>query len=157
MASYVYGNTVRKEVRQQQAAAPVLQPKEVSGRVQKNRSKALHMNRGYVVFLAAAAVVALLACVQYLQLQSEVTSRSKNITSMQQELANAKEANTTKYNAIVNSMNLEEIRERAMTDLGMVYATTDQVIEYESPTNQMVKKYADIPESGMIASSDKVK
>ena len=154
MASYVYGNTVRKEVKQT-STAPVLQPKEVSGRVQKNRSNALHMNRGYVTFLAVAAVVALLACVQYLQLQSEVTSRSKNITSMQQELANAKEANTTKYNAIVNSMNLEEIRDKAMNELGMVYATNDQVIEYASPANQMVKKYADIPESGMIASSDK--
>lgn len=157
MASYVYGNTVRKEMQHQTSAAPQLQPKEVSNRVRENRNKALHMNRGYVVFLAVAAVVALFACVQYLQLQSEVTSRSKNITSMQQELANAKEANTTKYNAIVNSMNLEEIREKAMTDLGMVYATTDQVIEYDSPTNQMVRKYADIPESGMIASSDKVK
>ena len=157
MASYVYGNTVRKEMNQQASTAPVLQPKEVSKRVQTNRSNALHMSRGYVMFLAVAAVVALLACVQYLQLQSEVTSRSKNITSLQQELANAKEANTTKYNAIVNSMNLEEIRERAMTDLGMVYASTEQVIEYESPSNQMVKKYADIPESGMLASSDKVK
>ena len=156
MASYVYGNTVRKESRQQ-AAVPAIQPKEVSNRVQKNRNKALHMNRGYVVFLAVAAVVALLTCVQYLQLQSEVTSRSKNITAMQQELANAREANTTRYNVIVNSMNLEEIRERAMTDLGMVYATADQVIEYTSPANQMVRKFADIPESGMIASSDKVK
>ena len=157
MASYVYGNTVRKEMNQHASTAPALQPKEVSSRVQQNRSKALHMNRGYVMFLAVAAVVALLTCVQYLQLQSEVTSRSKNITSMQQELANAKEANTTKYNAIVNSMNLEEIRERAMTDLGMVYASVDQIVEYDSPTNQMVQKYADIPESGMIASSDKVK
>ena len=156
MASYVYGNTVRKE-RPAVSPAPALQPKEVSGRVQTNRNKALHMNRGYVAFLAVAAVVALLACVQYLQLQSEVTNRSKHITSMQQELASAKEANTTKYNAIVNSMNLEEIRERAMNDLGMVYASNDQIIEYVSPSNQMVKKYADVPESGMIASSDKVK
>lgn len=155
MASYVYGNTVRREM-QPAPLAPQKQPKEISQRVQKNRSKALHMNRGYVIFLAVAAMVALFSCVQYLQLQSEVTSRSKNITALQQELADAKEANTTKYNAIVNSMNLEEVREKAMTELGMVYASVDQVIEYESPTNQMVKKFADIPESGVIASSDKV-
>ena len=107
MASYVYGNTVRKDVTVIQK--PEKQPKEISQRVRKNRTKALHMSRGYVVFLAVAAMVALFACVKYLQLQSEVTNRSKHITAMQHELADLKESNTTRYNAIVNSMNLEEI------------------------------------------------
>lgn len=152
MASYVYGNTVRKEA---YVAPKQEQQREISQRVRTNRNKALHMNRGYVVFLAAAAVVALFACVQYLQLQSEITTRSKNITSMQRELSDAKEANTTKYNSIVNSMNLEEIRDRAMNDLGMVYATPEQKIEYKSPTSNTVTQYESIPESGIIASSDK--
>ena len=156
MASYVYGNTVRREV-QPISSAPAKKPKEISQRVQKNRNKALHMNRGYVIFLAVAAVVALFACVQYLQLQSEITNRSKHITSMQQELADAREANTTKYNAVVNSMNLEEIREKAMTELGMVYAAADQIVEYKSPTSNLVTQYAEIPESGIVASSEKVK
>lgn len=156
MASYVYGNTVRKELAPA-PQRPVRKQKEVSQRVQNNRNKALHMNRGYVIFLAAAAMVALFACVQYLQLQSEITNRSQNITALQQELADAKEANTTKYNAIVNSMNLEEIREKAMSELGMVYATADQIIEYNSPKSNLVTKYSNIPESGIIASSDKVK
>ena len=156
MASYVYGNTVRKEL-QPVVQRPPKEPKKVSQRVQKNRSKALHMSKGYVLFLAVAAVVALFVCVQYLQLQSEITNRSKNITSLQQELANAKEANTTKYNAIVNSMNLEEIRDKAMNELGMVYATTEQVIEYQSPTSNLVTQYESIPESGIVASSDQVK
>ena len=154
MASYVYGNAVRKEVVVPQR--PAEKPKEISQRVRKNRSKALHMSKGYVVFLAVAASVALFACVQYLQLQSEITSRSKNITVMQQELADAKEANTTKYNAIVNSMNLEEIREKAMTDLGMVYADAGQIIKYKNPADSVVTQYANIPKSGIIASSDQV-
>ena len=156
MASYVYGNTVRREV-QPISPAPAKKPKEISQRVQKNRNKALHMNRGYVIFLAVAAVVALFACVQYLQLQSEITNRSKHITSMQQELADAREANTTKYNAVVNSMNLEEIREKAMAELGMVYAAADQIVEYKRPTSNLVTQYAEIPESGIVASSEKVK
>jgi len=155
MASYVYGNTVRK-------AAPAVsgkakQPKEVSQRVRTNRTKALHMNRGYVTFLAVAAFVALFACMQYLQLQSEITNRSKNITSLQQDLADAKEANTTKYNAVMNSMNLEEIRDIAITEFGMTYARPDQIIKYQSPSGSSVTQYAGIPESGIIASSDVVK
>lgn len=156
MASYVYGNTVRKETRQVSPSS-VREKKEVSQRVQQNRNKALHMSKGYVVFLAIAAFVTLFICVQYLQLQSEVTRCSKNITSMQRELADMKEANTTRYNAIVNSMNLEEIREKAINELGMVYATPDRVIEYKNPTSNLVTQYATIPESGVVASSDLVK
>lgn len=156
MASYVYGNTVRKEI-QPVSPSPVKEKKELSQRAQQNRSKALHMNKGYVVFLAVSAVVALFACVKYLQLQSEVTNRTKNIAAMQRELADLKEENTTRYNAIVNSMNLEEIRDKAINELGMVYVTSDKVIEYQSPTSSLVTQYADIPESGVVASSDYVK
>ena len=60
MASYVYGNTVRKDVTVIQK--PEKQPKEISQRVRNNRTKALHMSKRYVVFLAIAASVALFAC-----------------------------------------------------------------------------------------------
>ena len=123
----------------------------------ESSSKPQHMNKGYVVFLAVAAFVTLIACTQYLQLQSEITNRSERITALQQELANRKEANTTRYNAIVNSINLEEVRERAMNDLGMVYAQEEQVITYKNPANVSVRQYADIPESGVVASSEVVK
>ena len=154
MASYVYGTSARKVAPMPQQ--PEQQTKEVSQRVRQNRSRALHMNRGYVVFLAVAAAFALIACVNYLQLQAEITNRSYNITALQQELADRKEANTTKYNVVINSMNLEEVRERAMNDLGMVYATEDQVITYKDPANVSVTQYASIPKSGVVASSDSV-
>ena len=154
MAAYVYGNVVRKE----KTVAPNVtrEPKEVSQQIRKNRSKATHMNKGYVLFLAVAAMVALFACVKYLQLQSEITSRSKQITSMQQDLADAKAANTTKYNAIMNSMNLEEIRDIAIREYGMVYAEEDQIIKYKSPTGSAVTQFVGIPKSGIVASSDEV-
>ena len=155
MASYVYGNTVRKDVTVIQK--PEKQPKEISQRVRNNRTKALHMSKRYVVFLAIAASVALFACVRYLQLQSEITERSKHITAMQIESEDAKEENTTRYNAIVNSMNLEVIRDKAMNELGMVYAEAGQVIEYQNPANHLVTQYANIPESGIVASSEQVK
>lgn len=154
MAAYVHGNVVRKDAAVVQA--PVRQPKEVSQRVRNNRSKAMHMSKGYVAFLAAAAVIALFACMQYLQLQSEITNRSKNITSLQQDLADAKEANTTRYNVIMNSMNLEEIRHIAINEFGMVYAEAEQIIKYQRPDGSAVTQYSGIPDSGIIASSDEV-
>ena len=83
------------------------------------------MSSAYVVFLTVAALMALIVCVNYVQLQSRITSRSKNITAMQEELADMKEENNTKYNAIMDSVNLDEIRDKAQTDLGMVYASPE--------------------------------
>lgn len=155
MASYVYGTAARKAAVQPQQR-PVEETREVSQRVRQNRSKALHMNKGYVVFLTVAAMIALFSCVKYLQLQSEITSRSAHITELQQELAERREANTTKYNVVVNSMNLEEIREKAMNELGMVYATADQLVSYKNPANVSVRQFAEIPKSGVVASADSV-
>lgn len=152
MASYVYGNVVRKE--NPAVQAPVRQPREVRQPVERNRVS--HVNKAYVAFLAFATIIAVFACMQYLHLQSEITSRSKHITSLQQDLADAREANTTRYNTIMNSMNLEEIRDKAINDFGMVYAKPGQIIKYQRPDGSAVTQFSGIPDSGIIASSDEV-
>ena len=150
--AYVYGNTIRKETlpKTEEHTIPK-QPRKTSRQVRKNRNKALRMSAGYVVFLAIAAIAALIVCTSYLKLQSEITSRSRNIASLQEKLADL-----TRYNAVLNSVNLEEIRDKAINELGMVYANPEQIIKYKSPTSNKVKKYEDIPESGVLAGSDKV-
>ena len=138
---YVYGNVVTKPSYepQRRTSAPK-RKKNVSRRVSQNRKKALAMNRAYVTFLAVAAIFALILCVNYVQMQSRITSHSKEVSSLQKELADLKEQNNTKYNSVMDSVNLDEIREKAMNELGMVYATSDQVIEYESPSGDYVKQ-----------------
>lgn len=152
---YIYGNTVRQaEVmpRRQEEIIDPEQPKRVSRQVRQNRRNAKRMSAGYVVFLAVMASLALLVCVQYLQLQARLTTQSKEITSMQKELAQMREANTTKYNNLLDSVNMDDVRKRA-EELGMVHAEADQIVEYENPANDYVKQYEDIPEDGVLASS----
>ena len=154
--AYVYGNVVEKpqyEPKRQEKEPD--RKKQVSRQVRQNRKKALHMNPGYVVFLTAAAVCALLICVNYVNLQSRITRRSKNITAMQAELVDLKEKNNTRYNTIMDSVNLEEVRVSAQDKLGMVYATEAQVIEYQKPSADYVKQYEAIPEECVLAQSDK--
>lgn len=154
---YVYGNTVPKpaEMPKRHVKSPEMPKKKTSSRVRRNRRQALSMSSAYVVFLAVAAIMALVVCVNYVQLQSRITKRSKNITAMQEELADLKEENNTKYNAVMDSVNLDEVRDRAQNDLGMVYATPDQIVEYDDPATDYVKQYEDIPEDGVLAQSDK--
>lgn len=154
---YVYGNAVPKP---QETSVPERRVREeprrkVTRQVQKNRKRALRMSRGYVVFLSIAAVLALIICVNYVKMQSRLTSYSKEITALQEELANMREENNTKYNTVMDSVNLEEIREKAQKDLGMVYASPEQVVEYDKPATDYVRQYEDIPKDGVLAQSSK--
>ena len=146
---YIYGNTVRQaEVMPQRQEEH--KKKKLDRQILKNRRKAMRMNPAYVMFLSIAAVAALVVCVWYLQVRAELTSRTEHITELQQELADAKEENTTRYNVVMDSVNLEEVRDRAINDLGMGYATSDQIIEYQNPVNDYVKQYESIPKSGVL-------
>ena len=153
---YVYGNTVRQPEFVPERRERTRQPQKVSRQVRKNRNRAAQLNAAYVMFLAIAAVIAVFVCIQYLQLKAEIQQRSENITVLQEELADITEQNNTAYNAAVDSVNIEEIREKALGELGMVYPAVGQVIEYESPDSDYVRQYEDIPDSGVLAQSTDV-
>ncbi len=152
---YVYGNAVpapeEPERREEEPRRRI--KKRVSPQVRRNRRKALYMSPGYVLFLAVAATVALIICVNYVQLQSQITSSARDVTVLQEELTDLRESNNTRYHAVTDSLNIEEIRSKA-EDLGMIYAEKNQIIEYNSPSSDYVEQYETIPEDGVIAQSD---
>ena len=158
---YIYGNTVRQNKvmprRRERVVEEPRRKKRVSRQVRQNRKKALHMSPAYVAFLAFAAVIALVACVWYLQMRTELTNRSEHISELQQELADIREENTTRYNSITDSVNLEEVREKSINELGRVYANSDQVVTYQNPVSDYMKQYQDIPKSGVLAQSEQMK
>ena len=79
----MYGNAVTKPSYEPQRRTSVQRERRiVSRRVSQNRKKALAMNRAYVTFLAVAAIFALILCVNYVQMQSRITSHSKEVSSL---------------------------------------------------------------------------
>ena len=120
---YVYGNTVRqaetlpRKTKESVFAAEGADETDKQP-VVKNRNRAMSISPAYAVFFMAAAVCAVLICVLYLNLQSEVVSRSENVTAMQEQLADLTEANNTAYNSAADSVNLETVRDRAMNEWG---------------------------------------
>ena len=153
---YVYGNTVR-QAETVPVRAPKARPAEpkrrTSRQVARNRNRAMSISPAYAVFLTAAAVCAVLVCVLYLNLQSDVVNRSEQVTALQERLSELTEANDTRYNAAVDSVDLETVRDKAMNEMGMVYASEGMVVEYDSPAGDYVKQYSDIPENGVLAQS----
>lgn len=152
---YVYGNAVRQAepLPQRMPKARPQQTTRTSRQVAKNRNRAKNISPAYAVFLAVAAVFAVAVCILYLSLQSDVVRRSEHVTAMQEELADLTEANDTAYNSAADSVNIETVRDRAMNEMGMVFAAQGTVVEYDSPSGEYVKQYSDIPESGVLAKS----
>lgn len=150
---YVYGNTVQQPevLPKQKPNTNKVHQKRASSQVKKNRKRAMDMNPVYMGFLTIAAICAVIVCVIYLQLQTNIVQRSENITALQQELSDLTEQNDTAYNAAVDSVNLQDIKEKAMNELGMVYAADGNVVEYDSPTSDYVKQYDEIPSDGVVA------
>lgn len=152
---YVYGSAVQQtEALPRRKREPARKaPGHVSRQVARNRNRALNINPAYAVFLVAAAFCAVFLCVMYLRLQSVVVTHSENITTLQENLADLTEANNTAYNAAEDSVSLNEVRDKAMNEMGMVYESQGTVIEYESPASGYVKQYESIPEDGVLARS----
>lgn len=150
--TYVYGNAVENPVYTPERRQKVQEPKrQVSRQVKRNRRRAARMSRGYAVFLGLSFALVMAMGVYYVRLQNSVAAGNRNIIYLQNELTSLKEKNTTDYNAVMNSMNLETVRQRAQNDLGMIYASPQQMIEYTNPVGDYVKKYEAIPSSGKIS------
>jgi cell division protein FtsL len=145
--AYVNGNTARKLQVQELPSRNRRRQEEQRPRVHHaGRAKAEHMSFGYTLFLALASVLALWVCAGYLQLQADNTARSKEIATLEEQLADLKTENDDEYNRVTTSVDLEEIRDIAINELGMVYAQADQVVLYDGSGSDYVKQYAEIPQ-----------
>ena len=147
--TYLYGNTVRKieprweepeEIPKKHHNSKELPKGNRHYGVRKNRDKARYMNAGYVMFLAAALCAAAFILVNYVQLQAELTNVTKTVASKQSELNSLKVANDEEYNRIISSIDLEEIKRIAITELGMVYAQEGQIIEYANESADYMRQ-----------------
>lgn len=146
--SYIEGNTVRKlnvvpDIRREEQ--PYERP--VPERHHQKQPKALSgINFASLLVLTTAIVATLYVCVQYLQLQSEVTRMDKTIISMEQKLTQLTNENDASYEAINTTYDLDYVYHVAVEELGMVYPNNNKVITYRSSDEDYVMQFEDIPD-----------
>lgn len=143
--AYVEGSTARKiqvaeRPERQWETAP---RRQVQPSVRKNRDKARHMSAGYVIFLAVAMCAAALILVNYIQLQAELTNRTRSVAGKQSELNNLRVANDEEYNRILSRIDLEEVKRIAIGELGMIYAQEGQIIFYSNEGTDYMRRVPD--------------
>lgn len=145
--AYIEGNTVRKlhPVKDLEAGERQKPKKKVSYRVRRNQERALQMNMPYVFMLTVALVCTLYLCINYLQVQSTMTTRIHNIETIEKELEFLKSENDAAETRINTSLDLDYVYRVATEELGMVYPNKNQVILYNKTESEYVRQNEDIP------------
>lgn len=138
--SYVYGNTARAL----RPVSDVQSPRKLKSKSRKNIDKDTSMNPAFMLFLTAAMVVTGFVCIRYIELQSTVTSYVDKISAMEIELDGLRAENDDYESRIKGAVGLENIKKRAMDDLGMSYASDDQIVVYESDGTDYVRQFVSI-------------
>ena len=149
---YVDGNTVRKaealpkDDRQERIRREREEQRARNRKIAKrNQARELRMSRRYVAFLAVAVSITCLVCAAYVHLQADITTRVSNISALEKEIADLKTDNDTTLKRVNTSINLNEIKEKAIAELGMVYAAPDQVAYYSIEDSDYMTQYEEIP------------
>lgn len=77
----------------------------------------------------------------YIFLQNSISSSMKHIASLETEISELKASNAATESRISTTTNLNSIKESAISELGMVYAGTDQIIFYTIPDEDYMDRY----------------
>lgn len=142
--SYVYGNVVRNMdvVEALEAPATGAPLRELKARNREERRN--HISFGNILFLTLALLAVAYSLISYLKLQSEIASMNENIAVYETRLNNLTLANDDEYSKIFNTVDFDYIRTVAIEELGMTYATEDQIISYERNNSDYVRQVNDM-------------
>ncbi|SDH29462.1 hypothetical protein SAMN05421493_101155 [Pseudobutyrivibrio sp. 49] len=159
LKTYYYndGNAVRKETEYQLRPARSLPTREQRERekredairrqkiTDRRRVAALRKNRLLTGYMIMAVVLTCFMLVGYVALQTNVTTRMGHIADMENELSTINADNNAAESRIATNTNLSEIKDKAINELGMVYATSNQIVYYSIDGSDYMSQYKDIP------------
>lgn len=139
---YMNGNTARQT---RTAPVPERRPVRVVEPAGRKQSKTQKMSLGYVLFMSVALAFMGVLLVFYIGLQSEVKSTVKTISQKESELNDLRNSNDEMESRVKSDVDLEEIKEIAMGQLGMIYAKEGQIETFLSEDSDYVRQLQEIP------------
>lgn len=147
-STYVYGNTVRKldVERNPKVDREENRQREYNKQRRSDMEYISSMNIGYVLFLVVSAVIVFGAMGHFLVLSSQVNKNKNAVAKLKESTINLKADNDDYERRLERNLNIEEIKRIAIEELGMVYPTGDQIVNYEYSENDYVRQYSDVPQ-----------
>lgn len=98
------------------------------------------------LILSVAIAITMYLCVDFIQVQSDLTQMEKKIVSLEKDVKVMKSHNDALYSELQTSVDLRHVYEIAVGELGMVYPNNNEVINYQCEAKDYVIQYQDIPE-----------
>ena len=138
---YVHGSAAQ-DFWEETVLPDTMVPAETRIAVRRNREHFKHMSPKLVLYFLGMMVLMASILVMYIKLRSDITTTTNEIVALENELKELREDNDETYKMIVNNLDLEEIREKAIKELGMTYASRDQVITYTDTQEETVHQIA---------------
>ena len=112
--------------------------------VPERRVRSSAMSFQSVIVMLALIVAMTVILVFYITLQAEVTGSSQQIANLEEQLTELKAENDASYNEITDSISLEEVRKKAIYELGMKYADRNQVVIYSGTEKDSVHQVSSL-------------
>ncbi|MGI6051642.1 MAG: hypothetical protein ACOYA9_04030 [Bilifractor sp.] len=144
--TYEDGNAVRRldlDDEEDEEKIPE-RPRKVSKRTRENRERAMTFGIGYIIFLTVVCLVSVYFCIHYLQLRSEYISQNEQIASMQDDLSKLTADNDALYKSALASVSMDDVRDTALNELNLKYATESQIYYYDASDDSYVRQYTDV-------------
>ncbi len=115
-------------------------------RNKKRQAAKMRQKRMNAIYMIALVGLVGGLFVFYVNLSNSITTHRSNISALETQVSDLKAENSTLQSQIAIAANLNDIKERAINDLGMVYADSDQIVYYEVEESDYMSQYSDVPQ-----------
>lgn len=135
----------REEIKKRKLAEEEAERKKQKRLLRQQQERALRANRRYVLFLTMGIVIFGVFAGVYINIQSDITVKMKTISRLESQITDLKAENDEAYKRINTAIDLESVKDRAINELGMFYATEQQIVYYTVENDDYMNQYIDIP------------
>ena len=119
--------------------------KEFNRRVRiRNHRRQKLQTRRVTAFFAAGVVAIGVLFGSYVHMQNKITTSMNNISRLENQISELKTENAAAKSRIATAVNLNEIKNVAIKDLGMVYANSSQIVYYNVDDEDYMNQLEDI-------------
>ena len=145
------GNTVRyttaeplpdRQTREREKRQEALRQRRIR---ERKRAAAMRRHRLHTFYLTMAVVAVCALFVGYVQLQTDTTTRMEHVAQLEDEISSLKAENSAAQSRIDTATNLNAIKAAAVNELGMGYASSDQIVYYDMARTDYMSQYHEIP------------
>ncbi len=113
--------------------------------IERNRAKAKKVTPAYVVFLAIISAATVFMCVHYLQQKSTIKAQIRANDKLESALVSLRSENDALLENVNNTLDWNHIKDVAINELGMKYATQEQIVWYNADESSYVRQYTEVP------------